>query len=241
MRTMIFAAGLGTRLRPLTDNMPKALVPVLQKPLLDHVLTRLIHQGATEAIVNIHHFGEQIVEYLEAHTYPIPVYISDEREKLLNTGGGLRKALDIFDANNKSCDEEPILIHNVDIFSNADLKSFYERNKSYPATLLVSKRPSTRQLYVKDNRLVGWTNITTGEVRGSEEGEQFAFSGIHLFSPTLGRSTMQSWPDAFSIMDYYLSICADHEIHVDICSDLKLLDVGKTDSILQAEQFLTYN
>lgn len=235
MKTMIFAAGLGTRLRPLTDSMPKALVPIAGKPLLQHTLDTLTRQGATEAVVNIHHFGEQIIRYLEEHPAPIPVRISDEREALLNTGGGLRRALPLFTANEP---ETPVLIHNVDILSNMDLCGFYERNALYPATLLVSPRKSTRQLIVKDSRLVGWKNLTTGEVRGSEEGEQYAFSGIHLFSPALGRATMQEWPEAFGIMDYYLSVCSEVEIHVEVCPTLRLLDVGKLDTIAQAEAML---
>lgn len=235
MRTMIFAAGLGTRLRPLTDTMPKALVPVAGQPLLAHTLSTLIRQGATESVVNVHHFGEQIIDHLATHPYPIPVHISDERCALLNTGGGLRKALPLFGQE----DSTPVLIHNVDILSNADLQAFYERNRQFPATLLVSPRPSTRQLIIREGRLIGWTNLTTGEVKGSLDGEQYAFSGIHLFSPALGAATMSEWPEAFSIMDYYLSICHEVEIHAEVCPDLRLLDVGKADSITQAEQFLS--
>lgn len=232
MRIMIFAAGLGTRLRPLTDTMPKALVPVAGLPLLHHTINNLVSQGATEAVVNVHHFGEQIIDYVATHQWPIPIHISDEREALLNTGGGLRKALAQYEG------DDPVLIHNVDIFSNADLRGFYERNRQHAATLLVSARPSTRQLIVREGRLVGWTNLTTGEVRGSLDGDQYAFSGIHLFSPELARTTMASWPSAFSIMDYYLSGCATEEIRIDVCPSLRLLDVGKIDSLQEAEKFL---
>lgn len=232
MQTMIFAAGLGTRLRPLTDTMPKALVPVAQKPLLWHTLQRLQNQGATSAVINVHHFGEQIIQYISENKCPFPVTISDERSALLNTGGGLRKALPLFDA------DTPVLIHNVDILSDANLRGFFERNQHYPATLLVSPRPSARQLIVRNHRLVGWTNLTTGEMRGSSEGDKYAFSGIHLFSPSLGRATMSEWPEAFSIMDYYLSICDTHEIHVEVAPELRLMDVGKLDSLSAAEEFL---
>lgn len=233
MKTMIFAAGLGTRLRPLTDTMPKALVPVSGKPLLEHTIDRLVAQGATEAVVNVHHFGEQIIDFLASREWPIPVKVSDERAVLLNTGGGLRKALALMTG------DQPVLIHNVDIFSNADLRGFYEQNKDNAATLMVSRRSSTRQLVVRDGRLVGWMNLTTGQTKGETEGEHYAFSGIHLFSPQLGHDTMGAWPEAFSIMDYYLSICRDVEVRVHVADDLQLLDVGKVESLTQAEKFLS--
>lgn len=240
MRTIILAAGLGTRLRPLTDTMPKALVPVGGKTLLQHTLDTLISQGATEAIVNIHHFGQQIIDFLHNNPQAIPVHISDERNELLNTGGGIRKAIQILEAtlHKEECDNSPVLVHNVDIFSNADLADFYKCNKQFPATLLVSPRPSTRQLIVRKGRLVGWKNLTTGETKGSVEGEQYAFSGIHMISPLLVRTTMDSWPPSFSIMDYYLSVCADYDIHIDVQPNLRLLDVGKTASLAEAQQML---
>ena len=235
MKTMIFAAGLGTRLRPLTDSMPKAMVPLCGQPLLRHTIDTLLRQGATEVVVNVHHFGEQIIDYISNQEWPIPIRISNERTTLLNTGGGLRAALPLFSQNKP---HSPILIHNVDILSNMDLRAFYERNATYAATLLVSPRKSTRQLVVRDGLLVGWKNLTTGEVRGSADGEEYAFSGIHLFSPELGQRTMKEWPESFSIMDYYLSICPHEPIHVEVCPTLRLLDVGKIDALPQAEEFL---
>lgn len=231
---MILAAGLGTRLRPLTDRIPKALVPIAGKPLLQHTLETLIIQGASSAIINVHHHAAQIIRYMEEHPCSIPTFISDESTELLNTGGGIRHALPLMN------EEGPVLIHNVDILSNANLRDFYERNKKNPATLLVSPRPSTRQLIVREGLLVGWTNLTTGEIRGSADGEQYAFSGIHLYSPTLGRKTMSSgkWPAAFSIIDYYLDECQHTPIHVEVDSNLRLLDVGKVDSLQQAEDML---
>ncbi|MBQ0163924.1 MAG: NTP transferase domain-containing protein [Bacteroidaceae bacterium] len=234
MRTLILAAGLGTRLRPLTDTMPKALVPVSGQPLLQHTLNALIRQGATEAIVNVHHFSRQIVSYLQQNPQPIPVKVSDESAQLLNTGGGIRQAVGLLPSD---C-EEGLLVHNVDILSNADLRRFYGQNAHRPAALLVSRRQSTRQLIVRDHRLVGWKNLTTGEVRGSDNGESYAFSGIHIISPTLVRTAMASYPPAFSIMDFYLSVCADVPIHVVPDPQLQLLDVGKTASLSQAADFL---
>ena len=143
---MLFAAGLGTRLRPLTDTMPKAMVPVNGRPLIDIVLRYLIQQGATEVVVNVHHFAEQIINYVKQNEWPIPVRISDESAELLNTGGGLYYAASQFTA-----DDAPILIHNVDILSNAKLLDFYQQNGKADATLMVSQRETQRYLLFDDD------------------------------------------------------------------------------------------
>ena len=143
MKAMIFAAGLGTRLKPLTDRMPKALVPVNGIPMLQHVILKLKQAGCTEIVINIHHFGEQIIDFLQAHqNFGITVHISDEREELLDTGGGIKKAIPFFSGN------EPFLVHNVDILSDTDLKALYDyhRQSINDATLLVSQRETSRYL-----------------------------------------------------------------------------------------------
>ena len=157
---MIFAAGLGTRLKPLTDRIPKALVPVNGIPMLQHVILKLKQAGFTEIVINIHHFGEQIISFLQAHqNFGIMVRISDEREELLDTGGGIKKAIPFFSGN------EPFLVHNVDILSDTDLKALYDyhRQSTNDATLLVSQRETSRYLlFDKDNaRLCGWINKQT--------------------------------------------------------------------------------
>ena len=255
---MIFAAGLGTRLKPLTDHMPKALVEVGGKPLLDIVIDKLREQGYDRFVVNVHHFAEQIEEHVEAAEYAPLVRISDERSLLLETGGGLKKAAPLF------ADEEPILIHNVDILSNVDFGWFSRQHlPDEDAVLLVSRRKTKRYLLF-DNamRLMGWTNIETGEVKSPfpwlrEAGitidddlqvtshltpltshlYAFAFSGIHSFSPRLF-PLMERFPDRFPIMDFYLSTC--HRRHIVGClkEDLRLLDVGKLDTLSEAEKFL---
>ena len=163
MQAMIFAAGLGTRLKPLTDRIPKALVSVGGEPLLKRVIFQLKDAGFTRIVVNVHHFSQQIIDYLRAHdNFGMDIRISDESEKLLETGGGIRKAWPLF---NQS---EPILIHNVDILSNVDLKKFYqmESRDMIAARLMVSERKTKRYLLFDDSmRLVGWTNIETGEVK----------------------------------------------------------------------------
>ena len=161
-QAMIFAAGMGTRLKPLTDVIPKALVPVGDKPLLQIVLERLLDAGIHDVVVNVHHKAGQICNYLRLLEtyYDVRISISDESEQLLETGGGIRKARSLFDA------EAPILIHNVDILSNVDLGAFYDSIGDADALLLVSERKTKRYLlFDEEMHLVGWTNIETGEVK----------------------------------------------------------------------------
>ena len=259
---MIFAAGMGTRLKPLTDVIPKALVPVGDKPLLQIVLERLLDAGIHDVVVNVHHKAGQICNYLnllQSH-YDVKISISDESELLLETGGGIRKARGLFDA------EAPILIHNVDILSNVNLGAFYDSIGDADALLLVSERKTKRYLlFDEDMHLVGWTNIETGEVKspypeiaalsgdkesvmerfalspsgslpreGGGRGLLLAFSGIHAFSPRLF-ADMEQWPDKFPIIDFYLNRCAERKIKGYLKSDLQLLDVGKLDTLASAE------
>ncbi|MCR5470313.1 MAG: nucleotidyltransferase family protein [Prevotella sp.] len=235
---MIFAAGLGTRLRPLTDTMPKALVPVGGKPLLGHVVQRLQNAGFSRVVVNVHHFPDQIIEYLQNNPVEgMQFLVSDEREQLLETGGGLRKAAPLFDPDGR------VLVHNVDIFSNADLQRLYDE-ASADAALLVSRRETSRYLLFDDGmRLVGWTNVKTGEVRSVYKDldpgrcQRFAFSGIHVLAPSLF-GLMQSWPSRFGIIDFYLAVCDKMVIKGVPKDDLRLLDVGKVDSLAQAGAFI---
>ena len=245
-QAMILAAGLGTRLKPLTDTMPKALVPVCGTPLLDINIRRLQQQGYDRFVVNIHHFAQQIRDYVALQDYAPQVLFSDETGQLLETGGGLKKAQQLFR------DDEPILIHNVDILDNVDYEHFSRQHlPDEDAVLLVSRRKTQRYLLF-DNamHLMGWTNVATGEVKSpyeyvrrtglSQHGEalnMFAFSGIHSFSPRLF-ALMDRFPDRFSIIDFYLSVCHRSHIVGLVKDDLRLLDVGKLDTLEQAEQFL---
>lgn len=246
-QAMIFAAGLGTRLRPLTDTMPKALVPVGGVPLIDHVIGRLISTGLYDHfVVNIHHFSGQIVDHVKRQSYAPLVQFSDETSELLDTGGGLKAAAKLFH------DDEPILIHNVDILDNVDYAWFSRQHLAEEdAVLLVSKRPSKRQLLFDNGmRLMGWRNVETGEVRSpyeyvrraglSQYGEpfnEFAFSGIHSFSPRLFE-LMNHFPSKFGIIDFYLQTCHRRAIYGVDCPSLRLLDVGKTAALTEAEEFL---
>ena len=210
--------------------------------MLQIALDRLFAAGATEIVVNVHHFAQQIKDYVASHDFPVPVMISDESDMLLDTGGGLRKAATMF-----STDEEPILIHNVDVLSNADLPDFYRAGRDREAALLVSERESSRYLLFDDEmRLRGWTNVKTGEVRSPYADidvsslRRYAFSGIHLFSPSL-LYDMNGFPERFPIMDFYLSRCAERDICGVVAPSLQLLDVGKVDTLAQAEDFLRNN
>ena len=227
-QAMIFAAGLGTRLKPLTDTMPKALVRVGEQPLLWHVVQKLKAAGYERIVVNVHHFAQQIVDYLEANNnFGLDIRISDETSALLETGGGIRKARPLFDP------QSPVLIHNVDILSNLSLEALGGDS----STLVVSQRTTKRYLQFDDDmQLVGWKNVETGEVRG-REGRSLAFSGIHVITPQL-LALMDSWPERFPIMDFYLSVCADQPIMGFEAPNLRLLDVGKLDSLDAAPFFL---
>ncbi|MBO4549266.1 MAG: NTP transferase domain-containing protein, partial [Bacteroidaceae bacterium] len=249
-RAMIFAAGLGTRLKPLTDTMPKALVPVGGKPLLEHLLEKLKAAGFTDIVINVHHFADMIEEWCQQHPMRCRILFSDEREQLLETGGGIKHAVPLLrDA------QEGFLIHNVDILSNVDLQAFAEAGRApsplesegkrlKAATLLVSERETQRYLLFDDDmRLVGWTNIATGEVRSPYPNldpklyHKYAFAGIHYMNPRLF-SYFEGWPDKFGIIDFYLKVCAEEPIYGYVQPGLKLMDVGKLDTLNEAEAFV---
>ncbi len=247
MQAMIFAAGLGTRLKPLTDTMPKALVSVGGEPLIRRVLQRLADAGVGRVVVNVHHFASQITQYLsENRNFGLDIAISDETGGLLETGGGIKHAARLFDA------ESPVLIHNVDILSNVNLRKFYNiaaesEVAAIPvdAVLLVSWRKTKRYLLFDDDmRLVGWTNIETGEVKSPypeldpRKCRMYAFAGIHVISPRMF-PLMDAFPEKFSIIDFYLKTCATHNIKGYVKDDLKLMDIGKLDTLAQAETFLS--
>jgi len=268
-QAMIFAAGLGTRLKPLTDTMPKALGPVGGEPLLRRVIGRLRDDGFTHLVVNVHHFASQITDYLKANdNFGLDIHVSDETDGLLDTGGGLRKAQPLFTPH---C---PILIHNVDILSNVDLDKFYRADWRVTCTdcgvphlmagarLLVSWRKTQRYLVFNDQMLlVGWVNIATGEVKSPfaevraalrqltcplAAGDEpmvvaghlhlYAFSGIHAFSPSLFPQ-MVGWPAKFPIMDFYLKACATTPIMGYVKTGLRLMDVGKIETLADADAF----
>lgn len=238
---MIFAAGLGTRLKPLTDTMPKALVPVGGQPLLWHVMKKLQRAGFNDMVVNVHHFAEQIIDYLHQNqSQDVSVAVSWEKEQLLDTGGGIRKAADLLRGSSS------FLIHNVDIFSTLDLNWFVAQEREGAlSTLLVSERVTKRYLLFNDDmRLVGWTNVETGEVRTPFESldiaacRKLAFAGIHLMSQK-ALDVMNDWPERFPIMDFYLQLAAEYPIYGVEAKKIKLVDVGKLDTLDSLEDTYT--
>lgn len=234
MNILIFAAGLGTRLKPLTDTKPKALVTVKGKSLLSILIEKIKRQDKESEnlniAINIHHFAEQIIDHIKQnHSFGLNIQFSDERDMLLDTGGGLKKALTLFP------DESPVLIHNVDILSNIDLPSFYSKLKG-ASMLLVNERETTRYLLFDDeNKLAGWINTATGEVKSPfpqfdpAKYHRYAFSGIQVVNPTILKPYLAKWEGKFSIIDFYLSICDKVDIFCDNRKDLQMIDVGKTD------------
>ena len=247
MKAMIFAAGLGTRLKPITDTMPKALVPVCGQPLLYHVITKLVAAGYDDLIVNVHHFPDQIIHYLHSHDFGARISVSDERDFLRETGGGIRFARPLLTDFSTSLEAtgEPFLVHNVDIVSNLDLGWLREQHREGAlATLVVSERKTQRYfLFDGDNRLKGWTNIATGEVRSPFPGidpdqcRKLAFAGIHLISPAIFDAfDKYGFGDRFSIVDFYLSACADYPVYAAVPPDFILVDVGKKETLSEAER-----
>ena len=243
MKAMIFAAGLGTRLKPLTDHMPKALVPVAGKPMLEHVIGKLKASGFDEIVINVHHFAHQIIDFLkEKNNFGIQIWISDETEELLDTGGGIKKAIHFFD--------EPFLVHNADILSNVDLKALYDHHltSGNDATLLVSPRKTVRYLlFDEGNRLCGWVNKDTlqtkpeGFIYQPEVQKEYAFGGIHTISPTLFQYMGDEWTGKFSIMDFYLQTCKKVRLGGYAKEDLQLIDIGKAETLAKAEDFIREN
>ena len=239
---LIFAAGLGTRLKPLTDRMPKALVPLAGKPLLQWQVEKLRDAGITDIIVNVHHFPDMIIDTIRANQgWNCNIAVSDEREMLLDTGGGLKKVR----GERLKVKGEPILACNVDILSNIDLRaliSAYERTGV--SQLVVSKRETQRYLcFDEKDRLYGWTNIKTGEVRPNngtwkiEDAQLLAFSGMQILSPDVLAMLDTMKEDKFSLIDFYLSICGKAELKAFVPNDYRMMDVGKIDQIEEAEIF----
>ena len=244
MKAMIFAAGLGSRLKPLTDTMPKALVPVAGCPMLEHVILKPKASGFTEIVINIHHFGEQIIDFLKTNNdFGLTIHISDERDRLLDTGGGIRKARLFFENSG-----EPFLVHNVDILSDMNLKELYDfhMQSGSVATLLASRRTTSRYLlFNTERKLRGWINKDTGQVKpeGFHYDEslyrEYAFSGIHVFSPAVFRlMEAPRWEGKFSIMDFYLATCGQTDYSGYLAEKLELIDIGKPETLARAEEFV---
>ena len=234
MKALIFAAGKGTRLKPFTDYHPKALARVNGVPLLERNIKYLQSYGINDFVINIFHFGEQIVQFLKEHDhFGANIEISDEKDQLLETGGGLVFARRFLD------DGEDFLILNADILTDLNITEFvkYHQEKKDFATLAVSDRKSSRKLLFNSEMVLrGWLNVETGEQRLAEFNKGFkalAFSGIHCINPEIFNKIKRT--GKFSIMEEYLDLMHTEQIqgfeHHGI-----LIDVGRPESVLEAEK-----
>ncbi len=231
---MIFAAGLGTRLRPLTDDRPKALVEVGGVSLLEINIRRLIHFGFDEIIINTHHFAEKIAAFLVSkNNFGIRIELSHEVEKPLETGGGLKKAAWFFD------DGQPFLVCNADILCDIDLKNLYTTHcqSDALATFAIQQRDTSRyMLHDASLRLCGWANVKTKAVkiaRVAAELQMYSFSCFHVVSPAIFKTTPEA--DYFSMIDWYLAIADTHKIMGYRHDNDLWCDVGKIETLPEAE------
>lgn len=262
MKAIIFAAGLGTRLKPITDTLPKALVPICEKPLIEYVMRKLYNQGVDEAVVNIHYFADKMEQWVEDQSWittqegeepeKMLLHISDERRKLLETGGAVLYARRFLEG----CGT--FLVHNVDILSNCDIRWFESQvREDALASLLVSERKTSRFFLFRpeDMRLVGWINKDTGDhyVVSPEIDPSacklLAFSGIHILSDKVFELMQQYLQEnnlpldeengtPFPIRDFYMWAAAKYPIYGVEAHNLELVDVGKLGALKLAEEFV---
>jgi len=237
MKAMIFAAGLGTRLKPLTDSVPKALVQINGKPLLEWLLIKMAQEGIRDVVVNVHHFAGQVKDFL--NTQPVPdlnILISDETDRLLDTGGGLKYAASLLSGS------EPVLIHNTDILSSISFSALEQvfTASQADALLLVKDRKTSRKLeFSSDGKLTGWINESTGETIAADasfgNGHRMAYSGIAV----VGAGFPASLPmdGAFGLIPACLQLTATKKI-VEYTCDYDWLDVGKPDALEPAGRMI---
>lgn len=234
MKAMIFAAGLGTRLLPLTSEIPKALVAINGKPALEWLIRRLIKTGITQIIINVHHFADKVIDFInQNHSFGIDINFSDERNMLLDTGGGLKKAAWFFD------DNQPFLVHNADILSDiniAKMLDFHNQNKAL-ATLFIQKRITSRYLiFDEEKQLLGWKNIKTSEViltrQTTTYTQDYAFNGIHIIDPEIFALMKQE--GKFPIIETYLQLAQSHRIVGYNPLNTSWMDIGKPENLPQA-------
>ena len=234
MKAIIFAAGLGTRLRPITKKIPKALVEINGKPMIERVILKLKSHGVVDIIINLHHFPGQIKTFIKSkNNFGLNISFSDEKDQLLETGGGLLKASWFFN------DWEPFFVHNVDVISDVDLTEMWNFHKKHNplATLFVQNRNSSRYLlFNKDHLLKGWTNVKTDEIIKVEDLDleltKFAFNGIHIIDPKI--FTMIKKTGAFSIIESYLDLAGKYPVKGFTSANAKYIDIGKPESLRDA-------
>lgn len=236
MKAIIFSAGLGSRLKPYTNNKPKALVKVLNRPLIEHALLTLQDAGIQDIIINIHHYAEQMIRFFNDYqNTSLNIQLSDESGQLLDTGGGLKQAAWFFDTH------QPLLAYNVDILTNLNIPEMVKKHKEEKAlaTLAVRKRNSSRYLLFNARQhLKGWENTNTQEKILLENGDlhKKAFSGIQIISPEIFALLPQK--QKFSIIETYLSLCNNHKVVAYEHNDGYWFDVGTPKKLQKAEAYL---
>jgi NDP-sugar pyrophosphorylase family protein len=239
MEALIFAAGLGTRLKEQTQNKPKALVSLAGKTLLQRAIEHLKSFGFDHLVINVHHFADQVIDFVQSkQSFGIRIDISDERDVLLDTGGGLKKAGQFFEK------KEPVLIYNVDVISNLDLNYLREVHKQSKAlaTLVVRQRETSRYLMFNQEMLLsGWKNFSTGDTIVSREesfskSNPFAFSGIHIVQPEIFKLIAEE--GKFPIIDLYLRLAKDYPIKAFVDTSDLWMDLGKPAQLADAEKLL---
>ena len=233
---MILAAGLGTRLKALTQDKPKALVPLNDKPLLQHCIENLIANGFHQIVINVHHFGEQIIDFVGSHRFDAKIDISDERDLLMDTGGGIIKATPLFK------DSKAVLVHNVDIISNVNLGEMSQQfiDSEDDAWLLTQDRETSRKLLFRDDlQLIGWRNKADGNFKWVYDSfgqyQEMAFSGLHFFRSDLF-ANFDCKPQ--SIIDLYLQLARQKRIVAKPIQPDYWFDLGKPEQIQSAEAYL---
>ncbi len=244
MKAMIFAAGLGTRLYPITESIPKAMVEVGGVPMLRRVIEKLKAIGVNEMVINVHHFADKIIDYLHSNNgFGVEIHISDERDLLLDTGGGILAARRWLDG------DELFIVHNADILTDFSLKDMLsaQRNGQYDATLLVSGRTTSRYLlFDNTGRMAGWKNSKTGEVRPAGLDDRnlqcAAFGGVHVMSPSVFPALEKYSSEngrVFSITPFYISECGRLNIHgYRPFGDYAWFDIGKPETLESARSFI---
>jgi N-acetyl-alpha-D-muramate 1-phosphate uridylyltransferase len=239
LKALILAAGLGTRLMPLTANIPKALVTINGHTLLEIVIRKLAREGFCDIIVNVHHHAGQVIEFLERNRFQgVNISVSDESGQLLDTGGAIWKARWFLDG------KEPFLVHNVDIISDISLQSLLTAHiaKGTLATLSVSDRQTKRYFLFDDElRLRGWTDTSSGEIKWAgdpiELAQQLAFNGIHIINPEIFRFMEDE--GKFSIIQTYLKLADEHSIYGHVHSGKTWFDLGKPEQLEIVASYLS--
>ena len=241
MKGMIFAAGLGTRLAPLTDTCPKSLIEVGGRPMLERVIRHLIRAGVSDIVVNVHHHAEMVKEYIASHDFGVPIHISDESDRLLDTGGGVVKAAPLLE------NADDIILYNADIFTDvvlSEMVEYHRRNRNNATLLTSTTRNSSRRLLFDplSGLLKGWRNMHTGEIRSPFSRDVTnnclpeAFGGIHIINRlTLERLKEWGTDDKFSITPFYTDICdrlCISSFHPS--ADYTWIDIGRPETLAQA-------